>query len=161
MAQQATQRALAQASAPFQTSTQGDEQLESLVRAMVRSMHVQETPLSSAFFSVANVNALQSGLRDAIRRRTSYAIDRQSDDSLLTIMRYVFVRDGRGVVPDVKAEVARLNALVLAEAAPIVAAGLAQYLAYVRDASRLPNPLPRAQQTSIKGSNTTELFRPL
>ena len=147
--------------APFQTSTTGDEHLESLVRAMVRSMHMQENPLSQAFFSVDNLNAIQKDIQSLIRRRTGYVIDRQSDDSMLAIMRYVYVRDGSNVPPSVKDEVRRLNGLVVHEAAPIVASGLAQYLAYVRDASQMPNPLPRAQQTSVKGTKTTELFRPL
>lgn len=146
---------------PFTTSTQGGQRLESLVKAMTRSLHLQETALSAAFFSPANVDAIQVLVRDLIKRRTSYTIDRQSDDSMLAIMRHVYVRDSKNVVSDVRGEVRRLNALVLQEAAPVVAAGMAQYLAYIRDASGIPTPLPRAQQTSIKGSKSTELFRGL
>lgn len=138
-----------------------NEHLESLIRAMLRSIHLQESTVANAFFSVPNLNRIQAQLRSLIKRRTAYEIDRQSDDSLLAIMRYVYVRDSENVSHDANAEVARLNALVIAEAAPIVASGLAQYVAYVRDASQIPDPLPRAKQTSIKGGNTTELFRPL
>ena len=146
---------------PFQTRTDGGQRLESLVKAMTRSMHMQDSPLSSAFFSAPNVDAIQALVRDVIKRRTTYSIDRQSDDSLLAIMRYVYVRDSKNVTPDIRGEVRRLNGLVVAEAAPIVASGMAQHLAYLRDASEIPTPLPRAQQTSIKGSKSTELFRGL
>jgi hypothetical protein len=146
---------------PFETSTTGGQRLETTIRAMTRSIHLQETPVSAAFFSVQNIDAIQGLLRDVIRRRTGYAIDRQSDDALLAVMRHVYVRDSANVARDVRGEVRRLNAIVVQEAAPIVASGMAQYLAYVRDSSRIAQPLPRAQQTSIKGSKTAELFRPL
>lgn len=146
---------------PFPNRTDGGQRLESLVRSMTRSMHLQETPLSAAFFNGANVDAIQVLMRDLIKRRTTHSIDRQSDDSLLAIMRYVYVRDSKNITDDIRGEVRRLNNLVVAEAAPIVASGMAQHLAYLRDASEIAPPLPRAQQTSIKGSKTVEMFRGL
>lgn len=148
-------------SQPFPLHTGGNERLESLIRAMTRSMHLQPTPLSDAFFSSRNLDAVQRDLADLIKRRTGYAIDRQSDDGLLAVMRYVYIREAQNITSDVGREVRRLNAAVIAEAAPSVASGLAQYLAYIRDASQLPDPLPRGEQTSIKGSKTSDLFRPL
>lgn len=133
--------------------------LESLITAMTRSMHLQPSALSNAFFSSANLNVVQNMVRDAVKRRTGYSVDRQSDDALLSVMRHVYMREGSNMNP--KKELPRLNAAVVAEAAPIVASGLAQFLSYVRDASQLPSPLARAQQTSIKGNKTTDLFRPL
>jgi hypothetical protein len=141
--------------------TTGGGRLESLIGGMTRTVHLQGTDLSSRFFSVANLDEIQDGLRDAIRAGTGYTVDRQSDDALLAAMRHVYVRDARNTGMDVGREVARLNRIVLAEVTPMVASGLVQYLAYLRDASRLPQPLPRPQQTSIKGSKSTELFRPL
>jgi hypothetical protein len=128
---------------------------------MMRSMHLQPTRLSEAFFSAVNIEAIQLQIRKLVKKRTGYTVDRQSDEALLAIMRHVYVRDAANLAADVKAEVARLNAKVVAEAAPMVASGVAQYLAYIRDASQLPDPLPRAQQTSVKGSKTSNLFRPL
>jgi hypothetical protein len=124
-------------------------------------MHLQPTRLSEAFFSAVNIEAIQLQIRKLVKKRTGYTVDRQSDEALLAIMRHVYVRDAANLAADVKAEVARLNAKVVAEAAPMVASGVAQYLAYIRDASQLPDPLPRAQQTSVKGSKTSNLFRPL
>lgn len=146
---------------PFPTAGKRDNKLESTIRAMQRSMHLQPSRLSEAFFSAVNVDAIQGRIKDVIKRQTGYAIDRQSDDALLAVMRHVYVRDSVNVAPDVAAEVARLNAHVVKEAAPIVASGLAQFLSYVRDASQIPDPLPRAQQTSIKGTKTASMFRPL
>lgn len=115
--------------------------------------------INTQFFGQANVDAIQAQLRDVIKKRLGYVIDRQPDDQLLIIMRYVYMNEARN--DGGRAEVRRLNDLVLKEIAPMVASGVMQYLAYIRDASRLPTPIPRAQATSIKGTNTAELFKGL
>lgn len=124
--------------------------------AMVRSTHLQANALSAAFFSNENVERLQRGIQAAIKARTGYRIDRQSDEQLLIVMRYVYMQSARNTGGD--AEVRRLNDLVLREVVPQVGAGLAQYLGYLRDASTLPTPIARGQATSIKGTKTTQLF---
>lgn len=132
---------------------------ESSAVGLVRSTHLQRTPTADMFFSNDNIERLQAGLRDAIRKQMGYVIDRQSDEQLQIVMRYVYMQSGRN--EGGFAEVKRLNDLVLREIVPQVGSGLAQYLAYLRDASTLPTPIARAQATSIKGTKTTELFRGL
>lgn len=132
---------------------------EAAETSLHRATHLRPTPTSRMFFAADNVERLQTKLRDVIRRRTGHVIDRQSDEELQVVMRYVFVQNGRhegGI-----AEVRRLNELVLAEVVPIVGAGLAQYLTYMRDISNQPTPIPRGQATSIKGTKTVEVFRGL
>ena len=134
-----------------------DVPLDDHSAAMHRSMSLTPNPVSIRFFSRENVDLLQAQLRDLIRQRMGYTIDRQSDQQMLIVMRYVYVQSGANDGGD--AEVQRLNRLVLKEIAPQVASGIMQYLGYLRDASTLPVPVPRAQATSIKGQNTLELFK--
>jgi hypothetical protein len=124
--------------------------------AQQRWCTVAADDVNTAFFSQGNVDAIQRQLRDVIRTRMGYVIDRQPDEHLLIIMRYVYMNESRNTGGD--AEVRRLNQLVLKEVVPQVASGVLQYLAYLRDASRLPTPIPRAQATSIKGTYTPQLF---
>lgn len=124
--------------------------------SMVRSTHLQPNALSASFFGNANLDALQRRIQQEIRKRTGYVIDRQSDEQLLIVMRYVYMQSARNTGG--AAEVRRLNELVLREVVPQVGAGLAQYLGYLRDASTLPTPIARGQATSIKGTKTTQLF---
>ena len=145
---------------PMIAQAKGAQSLETMTRAMLRSIGQQPSALSAAFFSPGNVDEIQRRLADIVLRRTRHRIDRQSDEQLLVIMRHVFVTYAK-FSKDVPSEVRRLNDVVLAEVVPQVGAGLAQYLAYVRDASSLPDPLPRGQYTSTKGTRTTELFRGL
>lgn len=112
--------------------------------------------VNTVFFGQGNVDTIQRQLRDVIRTRMGYVIDRQPDEHLLIIMRYVYMNESRNTGG--AAEVLRLNQLVLKEVVPQVASGVLQYLAYLRDASRLPTPIPRAQATSIKGTYAPQLF---
>lgn len=125
--------------------------------SLQRSTHLQATPVSDEFFGAANIEVLQTRLRDIIQKQTGYAIDRQSTEQLLIVMRYVYMQSARH--EGGSREVRRLNELVLAEIVPQVGAGLAQYMDYLRDASRMYTPIPRGQATSLKGTKTTQLFK--
>lgn len=136
--------------------------LEAKVNTMLRGIREDPNPLNLAFFGTKNIDTLQNRIVGVIKQKTGMSIGRQSDDELLVIMRNVYMSAGAlRRSGDVSREVARLNEGVLRIAVPNVGAGLAAYLGYVRDASRLPDPLPRGEQTSIKGEKTTALFRPL
>lgn len=125
--------------------------------ALQRSTHLQPTELSRLFFSTRNIDRLQKRLGMEIRNRMGYSIDRQSDEQLLIVMRYVYMQSSRN--EGGMAEVHRLNELVLREIVPQVGAGVAQFMAYLKDASTLPTPMPRGMATSVRGTKTTELFK--
>jgi hypothetical protein len=127
--------------------------------ALQRSTHLQSTEVSRAFFGRPNIDGLQRRLVHEIRKRMGYTIDKQSEEQLLIVMRYVFIQSGRH--EGGAREVARLNDIVMEEIVPQVGAGLAQYLGYLRDASTMYTPIPRAQATSIKGTKSLEVFKGL
>lgn len=138
--------------------------LEDRLAGVQRSLNQPRTPLFEAFFAVENMDILQNRLRATIMKQTGYTIDRQSDDHLTTIMRKVYAEQAthRAATPQhVATEVRRLDDIVLGVVVPMVATGVASYLLYLRDASRIPDPLPRGVQTSIKGTKSYELFRGL
>ncbi len=140
----------------------GSVPLEAKVNTMLRGIREDPNPLNTAFFGTKNIDHLQSRIISVIKQKTGMTIGRQSDDELLVVMRNVYMSAGAlRRSGGVAREVSRLNEAVLRIAVPNVGAGLAAYLGYVRDASRLPEPLPRGEQTSIKGQLTATLFRPL
>lgn len=134
--------------------------LENRLAGVMRALNQPRTPLLEAFFSVENMDVIQNRLRATIQKQTGYAIDRQSDTDLTIIMRKVFAEQAQHQTPP-STEVPRLNNIVLGVVVPMVASGIAGYLAYLRDASRIPDPLPRGIQTSVKGTKSYELFRGL
>lgn len=147
--------------APMGMSQAPHPRLEEVTTAIMRSLNQPRTPLLEAFFRVENMDILQNRLQATILAQTGYRIDRQSDEHLVVIMRKVYAEHASNLGDNVAAEVKRLNDVVLGVAVPMVASGVAAYLAYLRDASRLPDPLPRGVHTSVKGTKTYELFRGL
>jgi hypothetical protein len=131
-----------------------------LTKGLLGSVRQCASPLSNEFFGPINVNRIQTDLRTLVRAKTGYNIDRQSDEQLAIIMRAVYVLEARHGI-DIPSEIARLNAIVIGETAQQVGSGLAQYLAYLRDASQMPVPLERSVNASIKGRNTFVLFKGL
>lgn len=142
----------------FAPETRNDREV---VDNVLRSIHQAPNPLNTAFFSRANVDAIQRDIQASVQAKSGYKIDRQSDEQLLIIMRSIYVNNADAGTAEPRQHLRYLNSLVVAECLPIVASNLKQYLFYLRDASRLPEPLERAKHTSMKGSNVTELFRGL
>lgn len=134
--------------------------LERAFEGVRRTLNQTPTPLFDAFFSVENLDVIQNRLRGIIKTRSGVSIDRQSDTDLIVMMQAVFSGNANVGAP-VSSEVRRLDDLVLEQAVPMVASGVTTYLLYLRDASRLPEPLPRGKQTSTKGSASLETFRGL
>lgn len=133
---------------------------ESMAAAMRRSVREPATPLNVAFFGTANVDALQREIQVIIGEKLGVAIDRQSDEQLLIAMRSVYALYA-APSGDARRETQRLNGIVLGEVLPIIAGNVRQYLTYLKDASTLPEPIPRGLQTSVKGDKTVALFRPI
>lgn len=148
---------------PFSLMSQAPTaQMEDTLTSVLRSLNHPRTPLNETFFGLVNLDVIQNRLRASIQKQTGYAIDRQSDTDLIVIMRKVYAEQAaHSQGANVQAEVDRLNNMVLHVAVPMVASGVAGYLAYLKDASSLPEPIPRGTQTSVKGTKTYELFRGL
>ena len=131
---------------PFSVTSQAPSTpLEEGLTAILRSLNQPRTPLAEAFFRIENIDVIQNRLRGTIQAQTGYAIDRQSDSHLVVIMRKVYAEHATNSSQDIAAEVRRLNDIVLGVAVPMVASGVAAYLSYLKDASRIPDPLPVSQ----------------
>jgi len=132
-----------------------------IYESVIASLRVEQTPLNRRFFSRKNLDVLQDRIRSGIKTSMGYDISRQSDDQLLIAMRALYMQHGNHNPTNVDAELERLNGIVIAEVLPGIAGGVRAYLGYVRDASRIPPPLERSVNTSVKGSKTFELFKGL
>jgi len=129
--------------------------------ASVRVVHQEANPLNRAFFSRQNVGRIQATLRDTIRAKTGFTIDRQSSDDIAVIMQnqYLLWAGNLQGANDVIAQVNFMNQKVLEILLPMVASGVKQYMAYLRDASTLPTPIDRPENVSIAGSKTLSMFQ--
>ena len=115
--------------------------------------------VSSLFFSEANIEALQQGLRYRVWVETNgkYTIGRQSDQELKIVMRSIYFQFGKNAYGDCVGQVRILNGKVLDWVVPEILSNLLQYSTYRRDASTLPMPLERAQLSTSKGTKVLEI----
>jgi hypothetical protein len=117
------------------------------------------TCLSDLYFSRLNVDAIQEGLRYKIYTETNgkHVIGRQSDQSLMIIMRSIYLQFAQHLQTDLVAQVRELNRRVLEWAVPEVLSNLKQFDVYRRDASTLPTPMDYGSKQTMKGSKQLEM----
>ena len=101
------------------------------------------TQLSDSFFSAANVQILQNGIRGGVFNASNgqYLIGPQNCDELKIIMRSVFLQNSRNLSRNIPSQIQALNQLVLDYAIKQVYGECEGYMKYKRDASTLVVPL--------------------
>ena len=119
--------------------------------------HVQ-TPstLSMLFFSKNNIDRIQKEIRYTvwIQSGKKYIIDNQSPIELEIVMRAIFLQYSLNQNQDFGKQITYLNKLVLDYCVPNILSEVQQYLGYLDNVQKLPNPLPLPENLSSAGSKT-------
>ena len=140
---------------------------------MTRGIH-NLNPLANKFASAQNIKNLQNQLRYSVFvnsggrfnggvaiKGTGHIVGEQDVDQMIVIMRYIYLQYGKHT-PNVEEEVKRLNKLFIREATPNVIVRAESHLGYLRDASRLPDPISLPVATNSSGlknyRSTTEVL---
>lgn len=129
-----------------------------------------DTKLARVYFSKRNIDHLQKVIRTKVFLESGGSFDsngapvtgqghvvgKQSETQLLIFMRYIYMSYctfptdcSDGVV---YAEVNRLNDLVVTETVPNILEHVEAHLGYIRDASRIPDPISRSLATTNAGT---------
>jgi len=117
------------------------------------------TQLSNTFFSAANIETIQQGIREGVHNMSkgAYQVGQQDCDTLKIIMRSTFLQYSANSANNIQGQVNALNRLVLDYAVPQVYSGAQSYMKYAHDASTLVTPISHPVATST--SKTLELKR--
>ncbi len=119
--------------------------------------HVQ-TPsnLSMLFFSAANIDRIQNELRYQVWMQSGkkYVVDKQSPIEMEIIMRAIYLQFSLNQDKDFDQQINYLNKLVLSYCVPNVLTEVEQYLGYLDNVQKLPNPLPLPENLSSAGTRT-------
>ena len=109
-----------------------------------------DTPLSLAFFSQANIQIIQNGIRSGVYHRSNgqYVIGPQDCDSLKIVMRSVFLQHSANQPTHIPEQIAELNKLVLNYCIQQVYSEAQGYMKYIDDVSTLVVPLAHPVQAS-------------
>jgi hypothetical protein len=119
--------------------------------------HIQ-TPstLSMLFFSKENINKIQVEMRYTvwIQSGKKYIVDNQSSIELEIVMRAIYLQYSLNQDKDFGKQINYLNNLVLSYCVPNILTEVEQYLGYLDNVQKLPNPLPLPENISSAGSKT-------
>lgn len=116
-------------------------------------------PLSDAFFSDFNRESIHRQIIGAIKQKTGYEIDRQSDADLQALMKRVYVNNLSDPYTDILGQVRNMNDIVTAEATQTISTGMLQQLLFMRDISSNPVPLAAPISTSTYGNKMPQNFK--
>ena len=117
----------------------------------------EATPVSTAFFSVENVQRIQQLIRKGVFDRSQpkgYVIDDQSTDELKIIMRAIYYQYGRNMTTDILGQVDDLNKKVVDWSVPHILSAVDMYHYYLKDISQLPIPMEQPQHLSRAGTRS-------
>jgi hypothetical protein len=117
------------------------------------------TPLADAYFSDFNREYLHDAVIRAMKEKTGYQIERQSDPDLQALMRRVWTNLSGDPYSDVRSQVAKMNDRVVKEASDTISTGILQQIVYLRDISRNPVPLETPVSTSTYGNKIPSNFK--
>ena len=133
----------------------------------------ESTPLSVAYFSKNNVDAIQQEIKLRVYQITKedndplytksnnnngIVISRQDDLQLQIIMRSMYLQYAKNMNSDIAEQINELNELVIKECIPGIITNIKQHLLYVSDIQRYPMPMDHSVNSSSKGDKTFSLY---
>ena len=112
----------------------------------------EKTVLSNTFFSTANQQLIQNGIRAGVYEKSDgkYVIAQQSDTQLKMIMRGIFLQQSKNNKDNIKEQIRELNQHVLDYCIPKIYSEAKGYLQYLKDASTLATPMATPMHHSMK-----------
>jgi len=101
------------------------------------------TKLSEVFFSQANIQIIQNGIRAGVYQKSNgqYTIGQQDCDSLKIVMRSVFLQNASNKPFNITGQIEELNKIVLNYCIQQVYSEAQGYMKYLDDASTLVVPI--------------------
>lgn len=115
-----------------------------------------ESILSRSFFSNKNIDILQNNIRYIVytESKNKHIISRQSDIQLQIIMRSFYLQYSKNLDTNIREQIMELNNMVINYCVPKILSEIQQYIGYKQDISKLPDPIDRSVNLSVKGTKT-------
>lgn len=130
---------------------------DSVTSFALHSIGQLATPLNTRFFSKGNMDALQATMTaEATKSLGGIKISRQDDKVLLIIMRSIYMENVQSASAhaSLDRQLGALNNAVLNTCVSMIVNNAKRHLQYLRDISKYPEPMPRAEHQSSAGKRT-------
>ena len=120
---------------------------------------LQNTQLSSLFFSLENINIIQNAIRAGVYELSNkkYIIDRQDSDNLKIVMRSIYLQYSLHRQDNIREQIETLNKLVTDYCIPKIHSEVIGYMKYKTDISTLAKPMDHP--VHLHQDKTVELNR--
>lgn len=149
----------AYAATAYRRTDQGESIFGTTTRQdLIGHMH-KATPLNEVFFSNANIDKIQTDIREQVRLMSGgkYIIDRQSDEQVKIIMRSYYLMYGQNNPLQVAEELASLNSQVVGYAASKIYSEVDFHKFYLNDLQEFAAPIANPTNVGVFGTRTGEL----
>jgi hypothetical protein len=119
---------------------------------------VEETEVSTIFFSEMNTKVIQDTIRYGVWKQTEMVVAYQSTQELYIIMRSILLQHANFKVAqkDVADEIRRLNKMVVDYSIKEVSSNVRQYDVYIQDIQTLPTPIARPEWLEHSSRNRSQ-----
>jgi hypothetical protein len=127
----------------------------------LRSVHMNNTPLSEMFFSSENMKRIQKKIKSKVNELSNgkYKLETDQDEQdLLIAMRAVFLDYGKNLNNHIVRQVKILNQQVLDYIMPDILTNVKQYYGYLKDISNPIQPINRPMNVNNAGRKTLPSF---
>ena len=106
---------------------------------------LEKNSVNDIFFSDDNIKGLQESIRYGVHQETDQVISEQSPNELYVVMRSIMLQfaNFRTGIDNIGDEIKRLNQKVLVYCIQNISSNVKQHMGYVKDLSRLPEPMDR------------------
>ena len=119
---------------------------------IIETLQQDPNELSLTFFDERNMSRIQHAARRSIQQETGLSIDRQDQDDLGMIMRFIYITNVYDPYKRVKEQIKLLNERTLDVMLGQIRTGLAARIGYLRDISKPIQPIPLPVVTTTYGN---------
>ena len=103
----------------------------------------ERSHLSDAYFSQANIQIIQNGIRKGVHDKSNgkILIDSQPSDQVVTVMRSIYLQNSKNLETNIPQQIQELNNMVLNYCVQNIYGEAVAYLKYKHDASTMHTPM--------------------
>jgi hypothetical protein len=111
----------------------------------------EKNNLNQAFFDPRNLSLLQNLIKARVLQRSNgkFNIGNQSEESLIIIMRSIYLQHGKNLPDNIQQQIDELNEKIVSESVRIILVNIQAYIGYVRDVNAPPSTMNLPKSTRV------------
>ena len=148
----------------FNDNVNSNELRNQLIKNQVRISECGQGKLEDIFFSNENIETINKHLILSVFKKSQgkFKISKQSNESLIIVMRYIFIEYAKHLPYNIDKQISELNCRVVGDILPIIFTNVRQRIDYLRDIDcprpQIPLPINTKNENKELPSITKVIF---